>query len=64
MFIERISIQEWRSAGPAEKLCLQGFGKGEAGGTDRNSGEITQRPLTNPAVVGEEKVETFAGGSI
>jgi hypothetical protein len=60
VLIQWIGIHEWRSAGSTEKLCLQGFGKRETGGTNGNSGDIVERLLAEAAVIRENSVEKGA----
>jgi hypothetical protein len=61
MLIQRISIHEWSSAGSAEELRLQRLGKCQTGGTDRNSRKVLERLFANPAIVGKNEIESFAG---
>jgi hypothetical protein len=53
--VQRVAIQERRPAVHAEELGRKGLDPAQARGTDGNPGNLRQRLIAEPAVVGEDK---------
>jgi hypothetical protein len=55
LLVERPRVKKGRIANRAEVIGIQGRGRSQTVGTDRNPGPFEQRAIANAAVVGEKQ---------